>query len=660
MGVFDDLVPQSGMQPGQQLAQPRPDKGVFDWVADTFGPNGNLRGSAIGGMMQGMADPVVGAVQTVANLPGIKNIFGDLVNNAVKDKGAEYESARASAGRGGFDAARMAGNVASPVNLAIAAKVPLAATGSARVGQGAMLGGAAGAMEPVTNTKDFWSDKAQQVGTGAMAGAIATPILGKIGDSLARKFAPGAGVANPAEVDNVISTALAETGQSIADVSPAKLQSLRDQVQQSLSAGQRLDAAALLRKSDFESVGINPLQGQITRDPMQWAREMNLRGVAGVGDPIAERLNSQAIAIKNGVGEFSKDASEAFSAGDQLRNSLKATDEAMRSRVSGLYQAARNDAGKDLDVPLQGLAQDYADVLSRFGDKVPSGVRSQLDALGLNKGVQQKVFTIEEADKILKVINDHVGGDMATNRALTELRSSVKNAVLAADPSGGPFKPAVDAAAQRFRLHEAIPALESASQGSTAADDFVKRFVINGKANDVKGMGKLLQLVDPDAYKQARAQIGEDLRRAGFGENTAGDKGFAQNSFNKRLRELGTEKLSAFFTPEEIDKLKTMGRVGAYITSEPAGSAPNRSNTASAAMNLLGQIPGGGMVRTVASGVNALTQSVKNASTAKNALAAAVPSSRAELSAEQANMLAFILSGGAVASGAAASGSVRK
>ena len=32
------------------------------WLADTFGANGNLRGSAIGGVMQGMADPVVGAV----------------------------------------------------------------------------------------------------------------------------------------------------------------------------------------------------------------------------------------------------------------------------------------------------------------------------------------------------------------------------------------------------------------------------------------------------------------------------------------------------------------------------------------------------------------------------------------------------------------------
>jgi hypothetical protein len=37
------------------------------WASDTFGANGNLRGSAVGGVMQGMADPVAGLVQMGAN-----------------------------------------------------------------------------------------------------------------------------------------------------------------------------------------------------------------------------------------------------------------------------------------------------------------------------------------------------------------------------------------------------------------------------------------------------------------------------------------------------------------------------------------------------------------------------------------------------------------
>lgn len=658
MGMFDDLVP-------AQSAQPKQEKGALDWIADTFGPNGNLRGSAIGGVMQGMADPVVGAVQTVANLPGVKGLFGDLVNNAVKLKDAEYEAAMAEAGRGGVDAARLVGNVASPVNLVAAAKVPLAATTMGRIGQGAALGGASGAMEPITNTENFWPEKLKQVGAGTIGGAVATPILGKIGDKLARKSSAGVAQSTQQEIDAAVDSALQGTGQTAADLSPQMLQGLRDEVSKAFSSGHKLDAAALLRKKDFEAAGIDPLLGQITRDPMQFAQELNLRGLAGVGDPIAARLNSQALALKNGVGQYAGDAAESFKAGEQLSTSLKGIDDSMRQRVSGLYQAARNDAGKDLDVPLQGLAQDYAQILQDFGDKVPSGVRNNLNALGLdplNPSNQKKLFTIEDADKLLKVINQNDPGmaDKPMSTALTSLRNAVKNAVLSADATGGPFKPAVDAAAQRFRLHEAIPSLEAAANGSTAADDFVKRFVINGKVNDVRGMGKLLASVDKDAYQQARAQLGADLQRAAFGENMAGDKGFAQERFNKRLRELGTEKLAAFFSPEEIANLKTLGRVGSYITSQPAGSAVNNSNTSSALFNLATKLPGGGMLGNVASGINAVTRSVKNATTAKNALAAEVPVSAADLTPQQANILAYILGGGAIGAGAASSGLVRQ
>lgn len=658
MGMFDDLVP-------AQSAQPKQEKGALDWIADTFGPNGNLRGSAIGGVMHGMADPVVGAVQTVANLPGVKGLFGDLVNNAVKSKDAEYEAARAEAGRGGVDASRLVGNVASPVNLIAAAKVPLAATTMSRIGQGAALGGASGAMEPVTNADNFWPEKLKQVGAGTIGGAVATPILGKIGDKLARKSSAGVAQATQQEIDAAVDSALQGTGQTAADLSPQMLQGLRDEVSKAFSSGHKLDAAALLRKKDFEAAGIDPLLGQITRDPMQFAQELNLRGLAGVGDPIAARLNSQALALKNGVGQYAGDAAESFKAGDQLSTSLKGIDDSMRQRVTGLYQAARNDAGKDLDVPLQGLAQDYAQILQDFGDKVPSGVRNNLNALGLdplNPSNQKKLFTIEDADKLLKVINQNDPGmaDKPMSTALTSLRNAVKNAVLSADATGGPFKPAVDAAAQRFRLHEAIPSLEAAANGTTAADDFVKRFVINGKVNDVQGMGKLLASVDKDAYNQARSQLGADLQRAAFGENMAGDKGFAQERFNKRLRELGTDKLAAFFSPEEIANLKTLGRVGSYITSQPAGSAVNNSNTGSALFNLATKMPGGGMLGNVASGINAVTRSVKNATTAKNALAAEVPVSAADLTPQQANILAYILGGGAIGAGAASSGLVRQ
>jgi hypothetical protein len=116
-------------------------------------------------------------------------------------------------------------------------------------------------------------------------------------------------------------------------------------------------------------------------------------------------------------------------------------------------------------VPLQGLAQDYADILHRYGDKVPSGVKNVLGDYGLGGAQQTKVFNFEEADKVLKAINANRSNDPATNAALSELRGSLRRTLESVDTSGGPFTPAVKAAADRFKLHDAIPALKAAADG---------------------------------------------------------------------------------------------------------------------------------------------------------------------------------------------------
>jgi hypothetical protein len=125
-------------------------------------------------------------------------------------------------------------------------------------------------------------------------------------------------------------------------------------------------------------------------------------------------------------------------------------------------------------------------------------------------------------------------------------------------------------------------------------------------------MAKLLKEHAPESYQQARAQIGAELRRSGFGENIAGDKPFSQERFNAKLRQMGTAKLQAFFTPEEIATMRTVGRVGSYMESPPAGSAVNYSNSGSAVANvaqaaapgILGQIVGGARWAARAAGNN--------------------------------------------------------
>lgn len=200
-------APWDQYQQGEQAPAPKKEKeaSIGDWIANTFGPNGNLRGSSIGGMMQGMADPVVGGVQLLANavndftkttnlsslITGEKNGLGDKVNSRIAEKEKEYQAARAAAGRDGFDAARLAGNVAITAPMAGVGGVPASMAG--RVGMGAAQGGAYAALAPVTDGgENFWTDKGKSVATGAAMGGVMAPVAGAI----ARVISPKANSAD--------------------------------------------------------------------------------------------------------------------------------------------------------------------------------------------------------------------------------------------------------------------------------------------------------------------------------------------------------------------------------------------------------------------------------------------------------------------------------
>ncbi|MCA8007124.1 hypothetical protein [Burkholderia cenocepacia] len=364
-------------------------------------------------------------------------------------------------------------------------------------------------------------------------------------------------------------------------------QPIRRQVMQAIQENPQVDPAAAMRAADFQALGIDPTLGQITRDPTQYARELNIRG-APTGAPIANRLNQQNTQLQQALYGLAGTPADAYSAGSAIRSSLQSIDNQMSQQVSDAYAAARASSGKNLDVPLTGVAQDYAQVLNDFGDKVPSGVRNNFNQLGLMGGTQQKTFTIENAENLLKVINANASNDPATNAALAQLRGSVKNAILSADDQGGVYAPARQLAAQRFALQDQIPALEAAAADRVPADDFVRRFIVGGKTDDVVALTNLLREHAPAAFDQARSQIGAQLVSKGFGANPAGDARFNPSPYMQQMQAFGPTKLGAFFSPDEINQLNTIGRVGSYMNAFPSASPVNTSNTASALGSLVG------------------------------------------------------------------------
>lgn len=157
--------------------------------------------------LKGMRDPIDAGAQLLTNMlpSGVVNA-GNRLNNAIADATGlvarvpeggvdqmvrqaerEYQARRAAGGESGLDAYRLGGNIFNPANLAVAARLPQAATLAGRIGVGALGGAASGAMAPVAEG-DFWSEKGKQVAIGGAAGGALPVVTGGI----ARVVSPAA------------------------------------------------------------------------------------------------------------------------------------------------------------------------------------------------------------------------------------------------------------------------------------------------------------------------------------------------------------------------------------------------------------------------------------------------------------------------------------
>lgn len=614
-------------------------------------------------IFQGMRDPIDAGAQLlprglefVTSAGGlapnpISEFFGSeaqRVDTGIAQSEREYQQARQATGQEGADIARLAGNVVSPANLALASKLPTATTTGMRVLQGGALGGFGGALSTVNveENPDFAATKLGQMATGAAAGAIATPIFGKLGDYVVSKLAK-AQKPTPVVLQKLTEDYARDAGIDWGSLSKDQQSALFEQAVKATQAKYGDNAIAGMRAADFEALGVPYTLGQVTRDPAQFALEKNL---SQTSPELTQRFSEQARLLREKVGGFAAGAQNQQRGGSALVDALRKVDESMQSEVSAAYKAARSAAGKDAEVPMGGLASDFANVLNKYSQNVINSLPvKEFQKYGLMSGKQTKVFTVEEADKLLKVINANQSNDPAVNSALSELRGAVKKAVTQDAGADDVFAPARQAAMQRFKLQEAIPALAAASDNVANPDTFVDSFIVSRSANtgQVKELARLLRKDAPDAFAEARAQIGAYLQRKALGENPAGDAKFNPSVYAKALRELGEDKLAAFFSPEELATLQRIGRVGAFVESTPAGRIPNTSGNWGAISSLSRNLPGAPLAITAG---GALSDSLRRRVAEQSALSAKIP---AKPTPEQIRYLSQFVSAGGVATGTA-------
>lgn len=395
------------------------------------------------------------------------------------------------------------------------------------------------------------------------------------------------------EVMTNFANAMAKEGTDIGQMPASTLLDIRTQVTDALRTGKTIDPAAIARKMEFESVGIKPTLGQITRDPTQFATERNMRGIQGAGEPLANRFNEQNSQLNTLIGNLGgKNAVEGDIAGSNLINRLQGLDKPKAAAVSEAYNAARDATGRyaPLDVPTFSQNANSALDEQMLGRFLPDQVKGLLNDVSSGK-IPLNVNTAVQLDSVMSEAQRAAmrQGDKAVAKAVGVVRDSLNSAPIeegAGQAAKAQFDAARKLAAQRFSEIDGAPALKAALDGASP-DKFVQKYIISGDTPGVSALGKYMQN-DPESLQVARQQIAGYLQSKGFGANSAGDNQFSQAAYNKALGSIGTSKLNAFFSPEEVAQFKSIGKVGAYINSQPAGSAVNNSNTAGALMNIMG------------------------------------------------------------------------
>ncbi|VVE00812.1 hypothetical protein PIN31115_02093 [Pandoraea iniqua] len=124
--------------------------------------------------------PVVGPMTKAL---GMTPATPEQFDQSIAQNEQQYQARRQASGDTGVDLMRMGGNVVGTAPLAMAA--PAAGGGLlATMGSGAALGAANGALTPVTNVSpdnSFGSQKAAQIGLGALTGGIVAPAMNALG-----------------------------------------------------------------------------------------------------------------------------------------------------------------------------------------------------------------------------------------------------------------------------------------------------------------------------------------------------------------------------------------------------------------------------------------------------------------------------------------------
>lgn len=407
----------------------------------------------------------------------------------------------------------------------------------------------------------------------------------------------------PQTINIKIENALQGTGMKFSDLPNEVAAGLRQDVTAALQTGQNVNQDVLRRLADYRLTGLTPTAGPLSRDPAKFTQQANLAKLgANSRDPALQQLaqvqntNNRAL-LQNLDDVGAAAAQDQIGGAERIMNALNARNEQAKVAIGSAYQAARDTSGRAAALDPSAFTRKANDLLddALLGGKLPSDVRNLLNRTATG----EMPLTVDVAEQFKTRIGElqRATTDMAERKALGLVRSALDDAPLLPGQQIGQesinaFNQARTLNRNWMKVVEQTPALQAVRDGMEP-DKFVQQFIVGqgGKSN-VMDVAKLKTAIkdNPDAMQAVKEQIAAFLKTRATGGAADEVANFSQSAYNKALQTVGDRKLNLFFTPDEVARLKAVGRVSAYEQVQPKGSAVNNSNTAAAAFNLLERV----------------------------------------------------------------------
>jgi hypothetical protein len=510
------------------------------------------------------------------------------------------DAARMVAGAGGMAAGLGRAAVGAAPGVAKSVMQALASN------PGAQAAGAAGAGLAGGSVREAGGGPLEQFGAavlGGVAGGLIPGAAATAGKKITQALTPK--TVQLERADQQIAMVLNRSGIDWGQVPERIKQGMRQEVADAIGTGQPLSPDALRRLLVFRRAEVTPTVGQLTQDPGMISREKNLAKTgANSTNPALQALpsleNRNVLSLLRQLDEAGAAPQQgaAMRAGSSAVNALDQVVTRERGNINALYSQARDTSGRSL--PLEGgtftrRANELLDQ-NNVGSFLPPDLVKKMNAIAGG----EYPLTVDVAEQLKTSAGNIARGATDGNvrravglfrQALDEtplqgqarinpgnmpaIPGAVPPSVAAGEESIAAFNAARRANRDWMRRIEANPALGAVVDG-VEPDKFVQRFVIGDGATaaDVRALRSEL---DPGAVQQMRAYLIRHLKD----KATGGDEDivkFGGKTYRDALRALDA-KLPAFFSSDEIQKLRDLGDAAKYMQAQPAGSAVNNSNS---------------------------------------------------------------------------------